>query len=277
MPDAPQSGTATLIETNDQRSLNAVWRDNSLWSTAQVVPPSGDDAGEATAHWWEVDTSTPASLSVSQQGNVGGEDIAAGTYTFFPSIAVDGNGNMGIGFAASSAGMYCGAYYTGRLASDSPGTVQSTEVLAAGLDYYVRTFGSGRNRWGDYTGISVDPSDDETFWVFNEYALTRGTVIDSEDGRWGTRFGAFEICVNDPARKIGPPLTYHLTLQAAYTAAGDGDTIQSHDMVFSEDLSINLPKTVTLDEGYNCGYDTVTGQTIINGSLTITDGKLIIG
>ena len=64
MPDAPQSGTVTLVETNDRRVLNAVWRDNSLWTTAQVVPGAGPDAGQVTAHWWELDTTNLAALSL---------------------------------------------------------------------------------------------------------------------------------------------------------------------------------------------------------------------
>ena len=47
--------------------------------------------------------------------------------------------------------------------------------------------------------MSVDPSDDVTFWVFNEYAITRGTPIDSEDGRWGTAFGSFSFAPAAPA------------------------------------------------------------------------------
>jgi hypothetical protein len=191
MPDAPQNGTGTTVETNDRRALHAVWRNDSLWTTAQIVPETGPDAGESTAHWWEVDTSNLDTLSVIQQGDVGGEDIAEGTHTFFPSIAVDKNGNMAIGFAASASTIYPGAYYTGRTATDTAGTVQPSETLAAGLDYYIRTFGGPRNRWGDYSGISVDPADDTTFWVFNQYALTRGTPFGGEDGRWGTRFGSF--------------------------------------------------------------------------------------
>jgi hypothetical protein len=124
---------------------------------------------------------------------VGGEDIAPGTHTFYPSIAVDAFGNVGIGFAASAPTIFPGAYYTGRKATDPAGTVQPSVTLAAGLAYYIRFFSGTRNRWGDYSGISVDPADDATFWVFNEYALTRGTIINGEDGRWGTRFGKFSF------------------------------------------------------------------------------------
>ncbi len=185
MPNAPQSGTGVLIDTGDRRSLNAVWRDNHLYVAATLVPPSGVDAGQATAHWFDV--STPG-LTLADQGNLGGEDIATGTYTFYPSIAADAAGNLGIGFAASASTIFPGAYFSGKKAGDPAGTNRGSGVLRAGLDYYERTFGAGRNRWGDYSGTCVDPSDD-AFWFFNEYAIERGTVIGGEDGRWGTAFG----------------------------------------------------------------------------------------
>ncbi len=193
IPEAPQNGTSTTIATNDRRTLNAVWRNNYLYTVATCVPPSGDDAGEATAHWFQINTTDPSSLTLYDHGNVGGEDIAPDCYTFFPSIAVDQHGNIGIGFSASAASIYPGAYYTGRRPSDTPGTVQPSEVMHAGEDYYIRTFGGSRNRWGDYTSISLDPTDDETFWVYNEYAMTRGSSTSGEDGRWATAFGSFSF------------------------------------------------------------------------------------
>jgi hypothetical protein len=194
LSDAPQPDTSITIETNDGRALHAVWRNDFLWTASTVNPVSGPDAGQATAHWYQINTTNLDALSLQDQGNIGGEDIASGTYTFFPCIAVDQNNNAAIGFAASGPTVYAGAYYTGRLASEPAGTVQPSSVLRAGLDYYIRTFGSGRNRWGDYSGMSVDPVDDETFWVFNEYAIERGNPTSgNEDGQWGTAFGSFRL------------------------------------------------------------------------------------
>ena len=186
MPDAPQNGSVYAIETNDRRALHAVWRDNSLFITTTVVPGTGVDAGEATAHWFEIN---PFTFTVINQGNIGGEDIAPDTYTFFPSVAVDQCGNVGFGFAASAATIYAGSYYTNRYASDAGGTVQSSGTNQAGLAPYHRDFSSGRNRWGDYSGIALDPENQSTFWVFNEYALT-GTG-GANDGTWATKYGAF--------------------------------------------------------------------------------------
>jgi hypothetical protein len=193
MPDAPQLGATKPIDTGDRRLLHTVWRSNSLYAITTVVPPSGVDAGQATAHWFHVNTT---SMSLADQGNVGGEDIQSGAHTYWASIGVNAGNAVAMGFALSGSSTYAGAYYTSRLASDAPGTVSSTAVLAAGLGPYTRTFtpgSTGSNRWGDYSGMSVDPADDVSFWVFNEYALTPGTVILGENGRWGTRFGKFTV------------------------------------------------------------------------------------
>jgi hypothetical protein len=198
-PDAPQAGTTHLIASNDIRPLGAVWRNSNLYVVNTVVPPTGPDAGQATAHWYRINTSNLSALALTDQGNIGGEDIALGTYTFFPSIAVDSAGNLGIGFAASGTNIYPGAYYTGRKAADPAGTVQPAVALASGQDYYYRAFGGTENRWGDYSGIALDPANESVFWVFNEYALARGTVLGSyptQDGRWGTRWGNFAFAVS---------------------------------------------------------------------------------
>ena len=190
IPDAPQLGTATLIEVNDRRALDAVWRNDQLWLTTTLIPNSGVDSGQATAHWIKLNTSSwPPTLA--DQGDIGGEDIATGTSTFFPAVAVNNSGDAYFGFSASSSTTYAGFYSAGRKTGDTAGTVRSTEIVRAGDAYYIRTFGGTRNRWGDYSGASLDPVDDNIFWVYNTYAMSRGTPTTSpdEDGRWGTIWG----------------------------------------------------------------------------------------
>jgi hypothetical protein len=197
LPDAPQLGTPRLVEVNDRRLLSSVWRDNQLYSTATINPNAGPDMGQTTAHWFRLDTAAGiGAIFTADHGNIGAEDVGPGSFTFFPSVTVDKCGNMAVGFAASGPTYYPGAYYTGRLSIDPPGTVQPTGTLRAGLDYYYRAFGGTRNRWGDYSGIALDPADEATFWVYNEFAKTRGTVHPSyplEDGRWSTQWGNFHL------------------------------------------------------------------------------------
>ena len=269
LPDAPQAGTAVKVEANDRRALHAVWRDDSLWVAATINPNSGPDAGQTTAHWWKVDTTSPDTLALSDQGNVGGEDIAPGTFTFFPSIAVNGVGEMAIGFSASAPTIFPGAYYTGRSPGDPPGTVQPSGTLRAGVDFYVRTLGGPRNRWGDYSGMAVDPSDDSTFWVFNEYALARGSQSGGEDGRWGTAYGSFRFGA------VLPTLTVNKTqdtddgscdladcsLREAIGAAGSGETI---DFALTGTITLTSGQLLIDDdvviEGPGCGDLSISGN-----------------
>ena len=189
-PNAPQLGSAQLISTNDGRVLKTVCRGGELWGTMTVVPLAGaTDAGQATAFWFKILVST---MTLGDIGYIYGEDIGTGTYTFFPSLAVDGEGNMVAGFSASGPTIYPGAYFTYRFAGDAAGTTRGSGVLRAGLDYYVRKFSGTRNRWGDYSGTTIDPADD-SFWIFNEFAKARGDLINGEDGRWRTAFGHFYV------------------------------------------------------------------------------------
>jgi len=50
-------------------------------------------------------------------------------------------------------------------------------------------FGSqtGYNRWGDYSAMRIDPSDDCTFWYTQEYQAT------TQSAAWNTRIGSFKF------------------------------------------------------------------------------------
>jgi hypothetical protein len=218
--DAPQAGSAVRIEVNDRRALDAVWRGNRLWLTTTVSPNAANspaDVGQASAQWIALNTAAvvgPGSaaglVALADRGVVGGEDITPGAdpvTTFFPSVAVNSLGEAKVGFAASAATIFGGAYVAGRKPADAPGTVRATTTVAAGLATYIRTFDAppcdpagtpARNRWGDYSGISIDPTDDRIFWINNEMAIARGTPTvggcngrpNPEDGRWGTAWAS---------------------------------------------------------------------------------------
>jgi Calx-beta domain/Carboxypeptidase regulatory-like domain len=94
-------------------------------------------------------------------------------------------GNMGLGFSASDATVtFPSIWYTGRLAADPPGTMPQGEgVIMNGTGSQTST----GHRWGDYTSMSVDPSDDCTLWYMNEYyPVTSATA-------WRLRVGAFKF------------------------------------------------------------------------------------
>lgn len=282
-PNAPQSGSGNLIWTNDRRALHAVWRDNVLWMTTTVVPSSGVDAGQATVHWFKFNAVGTNTITLADQGNIGGEDVASATYTFFPSVAVNAAGDAMFGFAGSAATIYAGAYAAGRQADDTAGTVQPTVTVKAGVDYYYRAFGGTRNRWGDYSGIAVDPTDYRFFWVFNEYADTRGTVLSGEDGRWGTAWAkVFFNCektltlIENQWHMIALPCEVtapNNTVQAVFDelpSAAYGTEWRVYKRDAANDQYIQLSPTDTLQAGFGYWIKTKAsgGGTITVGSST---------
>ncbi len=278
IPTAPQSGTTTNVATNDDRLINVVWRNNNLYTANTTNPPSGPEAGQATARWYRIADNGSSTPTLADTGIVTGEDIAPSTYTFFPSVNVDSSGNMAINFAASASTIHPGAYYTGRLATDAAGTVQTpTQTLAAGLDYYVRKFSGTSNRWGDYTSVAIDPTDNRTFWLYNEYAITRGSATNGQDGRWGTRWGDFAF----PLPVSATPGTPDLVAASDTGTSSTDNTTKLDNSAAGSTLQFSVTGTVSgatvtiYSDGTAIGSATAAGTTTTvttNGSFDLVDG-----
>ncbi len=97
----------------------------------------------------------------------------------------------------------------------------------------------------------------------------------------GGRINAFKAlsaaCPYLPVRIVRITPVYFSTLQAAYDAAGDGETIQSEAVTLIENPNLNLNKSVILDGGYNCDYSSQTGVTTLKGTMTVSNGIAAIG
>jgi len=172
-PNAPQLGGGTPLDTGDKRLLNAVYRNNSLW-TAHSIQMSFGSGNVAAVRWVQISVSAwPSSVSLIQDSTFGGDGI----WDFYPAVIVDASNNLALVFARSSAVEFGSARYTGRLATDPANTLQPSALLKAGSSNYQLLDSSGSNRWGDYLGISLDPSDG-SFWLLGEYAASSST--------WGT-------------------------------------------------------------------------------------------
>jgi len=171
----PQQGTQAPIITQGTQLINAVWRSDSLWTTHTV---GVTDGGDATVRWYEIDT-TGGVYSIAQQGDI---DPGPGVHTFLPSIAVDAVGNMAVTYTQSSASQFPNMMLAGRQAADPAGTTTPGIVIRASDSPRGQPAQTGGARWGDYSGITVDPADDATFWAFNQYERTPSA--------WGTWWSA---------------------------------------------------------------------------------------
>lgn len=136
--------------------------------------------GVSGIRWWEVNNATSGTPSFVQQSTYQPDT----TWRWMGSIAMDIQGNIALGFSASSSTINPQIRYAGRLASDPLNTLaQGEATLFAGTGSQTGT----SNRWGDYSDLTVDPVDDCTFWYTNEYYQTTGIF------NWRTRIGSFKF------------------------------------------------------------------------------------
>jgi hypothetical protein len=149
--------------------------------------------GKTEVSWYEIDptlASIPGPFSGPiQQGRVTDPTL----WYYYPSIAVNADGSIALGFSGSDESTFASGFYTLRLPTNPPGTMQPVGLLMAGVSPYFKTFGGPSNRWGDYSATSVDPVDDLTFWTIQEYAEQEVAPGCSgpETGLWGTWWGSF--------------------------------------------------------------------------------------
>ena len=132
-----------------------------------------------SVRWYEIRTPN-ATPTVFQQGTLGTTD---GIHRWMGSIAMDKQGNIALGYSASSGSVSPSIRYTGRLVTDTLGTMQAENIIQAGGGSQTGTL----HRWGDYSAMTVDPVDDCTFWFTSEYLKTNGTW------NWSTRIASFKF------------------------------------------------------------------------------------
>ena len=118
--------------------------------------------GVAGLRWFELRNVTAGPVTVYQQSTYQPDT----TWRWMGSAAMDGQGNLAIGFSASSSSIHPQLRYAGRLATDPLNTLAQGEAHL--YDGAGSQTGSG-NRWGDYSSLTIDPVDDATFWYTNEY------------------------------------------------------------------------------------------------------------
>jgi hypothetical protein len=176
----PQSGTTQQLDSLGDRVMNRLAYRNFGDHEALVVNHSVTAGSSVGVRWYELRPSANT-LSVFQQGTYAPD----GDYRWMGSIAMDQSGNMGLGFSLSGSSRAPAIHYTGRLAGDAAGSM--TQGEGSIIDGTGVQTGSSLSRWGDYSMMTVDPSDDCTFWYTNQYIPSNGAF------NWSTRIGSFKF------------------------------------------------------------------------------------
>lgn len=170
---APNAGGRNL-RTLDERIINVHWRNGNLYAGHTVFADARHQA-----RWYHFDTAAwpnSGDVTLIQSGNI---DAGPDIHTWFPAIYQNGDGDVGLVVAHSSANLFASIQVTGRKANDPLGMMGALTQIAIG------TSGYELDRWGDFFDIAVDPRNDRTFWVVGEIA--------TDPGVWATAIGRFLV------------------------------------------------------------------------------------
>jgi hypothetical protein len=264
--DPPQKDTSTRPETFDSRFWSCVWREGSLWATHH------QGTSRVMARWYEIKTNdwpNKGTPSLYQSGDIDpGEDIR----TFFTSIAPDKYGNAAMCFARSSPNEYISMARCMRLADDPLGTMGPMVIVKESEGPY------NSGRWGDYSGVSCDPSDNLTFWMMHEYTPGDGTWntwISNCSGEFpnsppeaptieGPSSGQAETAYNFTFNSIDPDeddVYYYIIWGDGYVETWDGPHPSGEDFVISHTYANQGTFTIQAkakdSEGYESGWTTL--------------------
>ena len=194
---SPQKGTAKNIFGNDSRMHALIKRNGKLWAAHHVFLPEGvTNVNRTAVQWWNLETNA----TIIQRGYI--QDTNGVKQYTFPSIAVNKNNDVLIGYSGFTKDTYASAYYSYRKAADPLGEMSKPALFKSGVAPYVKLRADGRNSWGDYSATQVDPNNDTDMWTIQMYAETRNTdqkgIPDDKRDRWGTWWGHVAFQPDDP-------------------------------------------------------------------------------
>ena len=203
----PQAGTTQRLDSLADRLMYRLAYRNFGDHEALVVNHSVTAGTSVGVRWYEI-RSPNGTPTMFQQGTYAPD----ATYRWMGSIAMDKVGNIALGYSVSSASQYPGISYAGRLPGDAPGTLSGeTPVIAGGGSQ-----NGNLSRWGDYSSMTVDPTDDCTFWFTSEYLKSTGAF------NWSTRIASFKF----PSCTTSAPVLTSITVTPASASVQTGVTQQ---------------------------------------------------
>jgi hypothetical protein len=173
--------------------------------------------------WYEIRDLSSGTPTVYQQGTFAPFDPTSTDgplWRWMGSIAMDQSGDIAIGYSASGPNYFPSLHYAGRLANDPLNELtQGEAVMFAGQGIEVDVGIYYRNRWGDYSALTVDPTDNCTFWYTNEYVDPK-ELTSTFPVVWHTRIASFKFPQCVPPT---PPQLVSVASRKTHTGVGDFD------------------------------------------------------
>jgi uncharacterized protein (TIGR03437 family) len=178
---APQLNSLAKIDAGDDRMQSCMVRNRSIWCAQTVFLPV--NAPNRSAIQWFRIVATQTGYSIAERGRL--DDPTARAFYAYPSIAVNRNNDVLIGYSRFSANQFASANFAFRAGNDASGEFQADTVFKPGEAVFRR--GVNSNRWGDYSAAVVDPVDDLTLWTLQEFAASPARNGANRYGTWWAR------------------------------------------------------------------------------------------
>lgn len=173
------TGSISLDGLGDRLMFRNQYRNFGGYESFLTCRSVNAGSGVAGIRWYEY-RKTGLTFSLYQQSTFAPAD---GKSRWMGSIAMNASGDIGLAYSVSSSTMYPSIYYTGRKASDPINQMTMTEGIIQTGTVAMTTY----SRWGDYSTINVDPTDNKTFWTTQEYVGTYGGWCP-----WATKITSFK-------------------------------------------------------------------------------------
>ena len=263
----PTVGSDKLESLGDRLMYRLAYRnfgDHTTLLTSQSIV-AGTSGG---VRWYEIHDpeTTP---TVFQSGTFAPDS----EYRWMPAIAMDQNQDIAVGFSrsGSATGQYPSLVYAGRVPTDAAGTLESEVVLKAGAGSQSSSAvcSGGCDRWGDYSSVTVDPTDDCTFWFSEEYLKATGV---NSGFNWSTAIGTFVFpgCSGSPSFTLtAVPST--LTVSQGSNGTSTITVVPANGFSGSVTLSASgMPSGVTA--GFSPNPTTSTSTLTLTASATAALG-----
>ncbi|MBW6490406.1 MAG: PKD domain-containing protein [Lentimicrobium sp.] len=250
-----------------------------------------DATDHAGVRWYEL-RKTDGDWTIRQQGTYAPDEHSR----WMASIALNGSNEIGLGYSISSGTVYPGIRYTGQ---SSVEYVNASGIMdiEEGVIWEGTASQTNTNRWGDYSLISVDPTDDKTFWYTNQYV----------SGGRRTRIASFSFgpplpapafiasnelpCLNETVtftdQTLGDPISWEWTFTPNTVSFVDGtsNTSQNPSIQFNALGVYSVTLSATNDVGpnsltrtdyisvnsANAGFSALPLSIVVNNPIVFTD------
>jgi hypothetical protein len=159
-----QPGTKETLDTLSDRLMFRLAYRRFSDHESLVVNHAVVAGASSGVRWYEL-RDPGGTPTIFQQGTY----APSTAFRWMASVAMDKAGNMLMGYSVSSPKISPSIRFTGRSVSDPPNQLTAEQVAVKG-----KGFQQTPERWGDYASMSIDPTDDCTFWFSTQYVSVTG-------------------------------------------------------------------------------------------------------